>query len=163
MTQTFIRLLADGLMLPIVLLAGYALLAWIPNKQKFAVYKQILMVGLTTYLLAKLMGAVYQPSMERPFELLGMAPGASYLPNPGFPSDHALFAVFLTLAVWFATKRKTASLVLVSLTLLMCIGRVLALVHTPLDIFGGIAAASLGALWYLQIGKENRLSSKKPV
>jgi membrane-associated phospholipid phosphatase len=36
------------------------------------------------------------------------------------------------------------------LTLMVCLGRVLALVHTPLDVIGGIVVASVGALWYLQ-------------
>jgi membrane-associated phospholipid phosphatase len=34
--------------------------------------------------------------------------------------------------------------------LIICIGRILALVHTPLDVIGGVAAASIGALWYLE-------------
>jgi undecaprenyl-diphosphatase len=112
------------------------------------------MAGLTAYLVAKLLGAAYQPSGERPFEILGVAPGASYLNNPGFPSDHALFAAFLTFAVWFETKRKDLAVILAVLTVLLCIGRVLALVHTPLDVIGGILVAGVGALWYLQKSKK---------
>jgi len=163
MMQTLIRLLADGLIIPIVILAGYALLFLVPKNKRFTAYKRIFMAGLTTYLLAKLLGAVYQPSMERPFELLGIAPGASYLPNPGFPSDHALFAMFLTLAVWFETRRRAIGTTLLTLTLLMCVGRILALVHTPLDIIGGLLVAAIGSLWYLQGSKESRLPRKNPV
>jgi undecaprenyl-diphosphatase len=105
-------------------------------------------------LLAKLLGALYQPSSERPFEILGVAPAASYLNNPGFPSDHALFTWFLTLAVWFETKRKDLTLILVILTISVCVGRVLALVHTPLDVLGGLVVACIGALWYLQRDKK---------
>lgn len=148
--QTIIQLLADGAVVPIVLIAGYALLFDIPREQRFQAYCRILMAGLTAYLLAKLLGSVYQPSGERPFELLGVEPGASYLDNPGFPSDHALFTAFLTLAVWFETRRRKLTMILVIVTLLMCLGRVLALVHTPLDIIGGLALAGVGALWYLQ-------------
>lgn len=148
--QTVVRLLADGMILPIVLLSGYALLFLIPKGQRLESYKRILMAGLTSYLIAKLLGAVYQPAMERPFELMGAAAGASYLPNPGFPSDHALFTGFLTLAVWFETRRKTISIILAVLTLLVCVGRVLALVHTPLDVIGGLLVACMGAVWYLQ-------------
>jgi membrane-associated phospholipid phosphatase len=164
--QTVVRLLADGMILPIVLLAGYALLFLIPKGQRFEAYKRIFMAGLTSYLVAKLLGSIYQPAMERPFEVLGAAAGASYLPNPGFPSDHALFTGFLTLAVWFETRRKTLSLILLVLTLLVCIGRVLALVHTPLDIAGGLLVACIGAVWYLQrkpAAKETRSQGKKPV
>lgn len=107
------------------------------------------MAGLTTYLLAKLLGTLYQPELERPFELMGVAPGAAYLDNPGFPSDHALFVMSIALAVWFETKQKLVTAVLAVFVVLVCIGRVLALVHTPLDIIGGIAVSLVGAAWYL--------------
>lgn len=149
----FIRLLADGAVVPIVLLAGYALLFKVPADQRFEVYSRIVMAGLTSYLLAKLLGAVYQPTSVRPFETLGLLPGASYLNNPGFPSDHALFTAFLTFAVWFATRQRTLTLVLAILTLSVCVGRVLALVHTPLDVLGGIVVAAIGSLWYLEVKK----------
>jgi membrane-associated phospholipid phosphatase len=164
--QTIIRLLADGLIVPIVLISGYALLFLIPKGGRLEAYKRIFMAGLTSYLLAKLIGAVYQPTAERPFELLGLNAGASYLPNPGFPSDHALFTGFLALAVWFETRRKALALVLLTLTLLVCIGRVLALVHTPLDVAGGLLVAGIGALWYLQrkpVRQESRSIGKDAV
>ena len=148
--ETFVRILADGAMLPIVLLAGYALLLRVPKGHRFEAYSRVLMAGLTAFLIAKLLGVVYQPATERPFELLGLEAGASYLNNPGFPSDHALFATFLTLAVWFETRAKRIALILASLTLLTCLGRVLALVHTPLDVIGGIVVAVTGIVWYLQ-------------
>ena len=159
-TQTIIKFLADGAVVPIVLIAGYALLFKVPREQRFQAYCRILMAGITAYLIAKLLGGVYQPSGERPFEILGVQPGASYLNNPGFPSDHALFTAFLTLAVWFETRQKSLALILIVLTLLVCIGRVLALVHTPLDVIGGLAVASVGALWYLQPVKA--FSGNKP-
>jgi len=149
-TQALIKLFADGTIIPIVLLAGYALLFLVPKGHRFESYARILMAGLTAYLLAKLLGSVYQPSGERPFEVLGVAPGASYLNNPGFPSDHALFTAFLTFAVWFETRRRGIATAMAILTVLLCIGRVLALVHTPLDVTGGILVAAVGALWYLQ-------------
>lgn len=152
--ETLVRILADGAMVPIVLLAGYALLFRVPKGQRFESYSRVLVAGLTAFLFAKLLGAIYQPAAERPFELLGLEAGASYLNNPGFPSDHALFATFLTLAVWFEARAKRIALVIMGLTLLVCLGRVLALVHTPLDVLGGMAVATAGALWYLQAGKK---------
>ncbi|HEY5695746.1 MAG TPA: phosphatase PAP2 family protein [Candidatus Saccharimonadales bacterium] len=149
-TQVIIKLFADGAIIPIVLIAGYALLFLIPKGHRFEAYARILMAGLTAYLLAKLLASVYQPVGERPFQVLGVKPDALYLNNPGFPSDHALFTTFLTLAVWFETRRKTLTIILAILTVSVCMGRVLALVHTPLDIIGGVVIASVGALWYLQ-------------
>jgi undecaprenyl-diphosphatase len=148
--QDIIRILADGAVIPIVLIAGYVLLFKVPSGHRYEAYTRILLAGLTSYLIAKLLGSVWQPSVERPFEILGVDPGASYLNNPGFPSDHALFTAFLTLAVWFETKKKKISIFLAVLTLLVCIGRVLALVHTPLDVIGGLVVAGIGGLWYLQ-------------
>jgi membrane-associated phospholipid phosphatase len=151
--QLIVKLFADGAIIPIILIAGYALMFLVPKNHRFESYARILMAGLTAYLLAKLLASVYQPSGERPFQILGVAPGASYLNNPGFPSDHALFTAFLTLAVWFETRRKGLAITLAILTLVVCIGRVLALVHTPLDVIGGLVVASVGALWYLQRGE----------
>src|SRR5690349_21680024 len=142
--QTIIKLFADGAVIPIVVLAGYALLFLVPRGHRLEAYARILMAGLTAYLVAKLLASVYQPSGERPFQVLGVAAGASYLNNPGFPSDHALFTAFLTLAVWFETRRKKLTAVLALLTLAVCVGRVLALVHTPLDVIGGVAVACVG-------------------
>jgi membrane-associated phospholipid phosphatase len=152
MTELFIRIIADGAVIPVVLIAGYALLFLVPKGHRFEAYARILMAGITAYLLAKLLASVYQPTGERPFQVLGVEPGASYLPNAGFPSDHALFTGFLTLAVWFETKHKKLTVILAVLTLMVCVGRVLGLVHTPLDVIGGLVVASVGALWYLQRG-----------
>lgn len=148
MYELLVKLIADGAVVAIALIAAWALLFLVPNKQKFDAYARVLMAGLTAYLVAKLVASIYQPAMERPFEILGLSPGATYLNNPGFPSDHALFAMTLTLAVWFETKRRKLSIFLLILTLLMCVGRVLALVHTPLDVIGGVLFACVGALWY---------------
>jgi membrane-associated phospholipid phosphatase len=166
--QTFITLIADGAVIPVVLIAGYALLFLVPKGHRFESYARILMAGITAYLLAKLLASVYQPTGERPFEIMGVAPGASYLPNAGFPSDHALFTGFLTLAVWFETRRKSLTIILATLTVAVCVGRVLALVHTPLDVIGGLVVASVGAAWYLQadrnyIAPNTRTKHKKIV
>lgn len=147
--DSLIILLADGAIFPIILIAGFALLFKVPQGGRFQAYARVLVAGLTAYLVAKLLATIY-PSTERPFEALGLVPGASYLENPGFPSDHALFAMFLTLAVWFETRDKLLSGILLVLTLLVGLGRILALVHTPLDVVGGIVVAMFGALWYLQ-------------
>ena len=151
MSALIIKLMADGALIPIVLLGAYALVFKIPKGQRLESYKRILIAGLTAYLLAKLIGSFYQPSSERPFEILGKAAGASFLNNPGFPSDHALFISVITCAVWFEAKQKLITAVLIGLTIIVCIGRVLALVHTPADVIGGVVIALIGSLWYLNI------------
>ena len=147
--QLLITLIADIAIFPVVLLGAWALLLKIPKGHRWESYCRILMAGLTAYLLAKLIGTIYQPSDLRPFELLGVDPGASFLNNPGFPSDHTLFATAIAAAVWFETRMKKLSIVLLGLIIIMSVGRVLALVHPPLDVVGGIVIALIGAVWYL--------------
>lgn len=143
-----VRILADGLVVLVVLIGAYYLIAKVPNKKKLESYKRVLMAGLTAYLIAKFASMLWQPSDLRPFEIMGIDPGASYLNNPGFPSDHALFVTAIALAVWYETKEKKAVIVLAVLVLLVCLGRVLALVHSPLDVIFGVLIAFFGALWY---------------
>ena len=153
--ETVIKLLADGLMLPIVILAVYALLVKVPSAHRYDIYTRVFMAGLTSYMLAKFVGALWQPEKLRPFEQLGIKAGAAYLNNPGFPSDHTLFAGFLTIAVWYATRNRWITLVMSILTILVAAGRVLAHVHTILDVTGGVVFALLGAIWYLGLTKKS--------
>lgn len=147
--DSIIRIIADGFVVPVVLLGGFALLFRVNKNKRIEVYCRVLLAGLTAYLIAKLLASVYQPSHLRPFELMDTAAKASYLNNPGFPSDHALFVWAITFAVWFETNARKLAYVLVVFSLLVCVGRVLALVHTPLDVLGGFVIALVGAGWYL--------------
>jgi undecaprenyl-diphosphatase len=102
------------------------------------------MTGLVALLFAKIISLLYHG--QRPFETLGVAPGAAYLPDPGFPSDHALLVFTAVFVVWASTKNVRLSLALLVLAILVAVGRVAALVHTPLDIFGGLLCAFLAAV-----------------
>ena len=155
--ELIIRLIADVAVIPVILLGAWALLFKIPKGHRFEAYCRILLAGLTAYMLAKFIATIYQPATLRPFELLGVEPGAAYLNNPGFPSDHALFVTAITCAVWFETRMKKLSIVLASLVLLICIGRVVALVHTPLDVIGGVVIALTGALWYSNVPRKQEV------
>lgn len=148
-----IRILADGTIVVLILVALFALVRRIPGSVRYDRYTHIFMAGITTYLVAKLLGSLWSVEQLRPFEKLGVHPGAAYLNNPGFPSDHALLGFMLTFAVWYGTRSRKLTIAMAILTILMAVGRVLALVHTPLDIAGSLVAASFGALWYLDYGK----------
>lgn len=147
--QSLVQLIADGLIIPTALIGAWALWQYVPRREKFTKYSYALMAGVTSLLFAKLISILYQPSSERPFELLGQQAGALYFDNPGFPSDHALFVTVIALAVWALTRKRKISLLLAIMVLLICVGRVLALVHTPVDVIGGIAAGLIGGLWYV--------------
>ncbi|MFZ1300985.1 MAG: phosphatase PAP2 family protein [Candidatus Microsaccharimonas sp.] len=156
-----IRLIADYAVIAVVLVGAWAILFKVPKGQRFKAYSRILMAGLTAYLIAKFVATIYQPSALRPFELLGVNPGASYLDNPGFPSDHALFVTAILCAVWFETRMKKVSIFLAALVVVVCIGRVLALVHTPFDVIAGVAIALIGALWYSNEPRSRNLEGEK--
>lgn len=154
--EIIVRIIADGAVIPVVLIGAYMLIFKIPKGKRYESYCRILMAGLTAYLIAKFAAVIYQPATERPFELLGTEAGALFLNNPGFPSDHALFVTAITCAVWFETRNKKITLLLALLVLTVCIGRVLALVHTPTDVIFGVIIGLIGALWYL----DDRISTR---
>lgn len=147
--EGFVRFLADDTLFIIIGVTGVALLRGVPRRVVVRDYSYGAMAGLTALLLGKLMSLLYQPARERPFLELGTQPGAEFIDNPGFPSDHMLLAVVCVYAVLALTPYTKTAYLLAVLALLMGAGRVLALVHTPLDIVGGIIAATLGAVWYI--------------
>ncbi|HWT40670.1 MAG TPA: phosphatase PAP2 family protein, partial [Dongiaceae bacterium] len=153
-SSILVHLLADAAVIPVVLIAAWALVFKIPKGKRYEAYGRILMAGLTAYLLAKFAAFIYQPETARPFEQLGVQAGALYLNNPGFPSDHALFVTAITAAVWFETRMKKTTILLAVLVVLICVGRVIAQVHTPLDVIGGIVIALIGALWYSNVPRK---------
>jgi len=171
MQELFVRLIADGLVAVVAIVGAWALWTKVPEKERYHAYCRIVMAGLTALVMAKLIASIYQPEISRPFEQLGVQPGAAYLNNPGFPSDHVLFATAIVLAVWFETKNRKVTYILVGITILVALGRVLALVHTPLDVLGGFLVACFGIPWYLQrekhknqhLVKDTRTKHKKRV
>lgn len=152
-----LRFLADGLLLGVLLVALIAGIMWMirarPAIRQLVPY--VLMAGLTALLVGKLM-SFWQPTAERPFELLGVNAGAAYMNNPGFPSDHALLATVVVMTVFALTPYKKTSYALMGAVVLMCVARVVALVHTPLDVVGGVLAGLVGALWYVGVARTAR-------
>ncbi len=159
-SSLLIRIMADGLLVPIVLIGAYALLRYVPSNKRYQAYARVVMAGLTSLLLAELIAFIWQPDAARPFVELGVSPGAAYLSNSGFPSDHVMLVSAITLAVAFETKKYKLAIFLGGLTLLVALGRVLALVHTPLDVAGGAFFALVGALWYFTASERSRQWSK---
>lgn len=147
--ELIIEIMADWAVIPVIIIGAITILTKVPKGGRLKAYSRILMSGLTAYLLAKFIAFIYQPASGRPFELLGIIPGASFMNNPGFPSDHSLFVAAITCAVWFETKQKTITVLLTVLAIAVGVGRVLALVHTPADVIGGFFIALVGSVWYL--------------
>ncbi len=147
LSDALIRIAADGLVVVVAIL-GAAVFVKSVRRDVYQTYARAFMAGLSALAVAKIMSLFYQEA-ARPFAVSGALPKAAYLNNPGFPSDHALLAATVTLVVWAVTGNVRASLWLAGLSVAVGIGRVLALVHTPVDIAGGYAAAAIGVgLWY---------------
>lgn len=147
--QDIIGFIADGTLLIVVVAGCLALLVGVPRDRAVRDYSYVTMAGLTALLIAKLASLLYQPAHSRPFIELGLQPGAKFIDNPGFPSDHMLLGSAIVLAMYAITPYKKTALVVGGIVVVMGVGRVLALVHTPLDIVGGAVAALLGGLWYV--------------
>lgn len=143
MSELLVHILADYLIVAVAAIGGVALLL-INKKERAEVWGRAVVAGLVALLLAKIISLLYHG--QRPFETLGVKPGAAYLPDPGFPSDHALLVFSIVCIVWASTKNVRLSIALLVLAILVALGRVLALVHTPLDIAGGILCAFLAAV-----------------
>lgn len=148
----FLKMVADGSLF-IILIVGAAAILYAVRNRFWTTVPILIMAGLTSLVIGKLLSVVYQPSIQRPFVQFGAEPGAAYIDNPGFPSDHALLGVVIVLAVYVTTRNKQLTIILTLLTIAMCVGRVAALVHTPLDIVGGIVAGMSGSLWYKKLTK----------
>jgi undecaprenyl-diphosphatase len=147
-----LRLIADGTLFLVLAVTG-PLILWKLRGHWWVNLPVVIMAGLTSLLAGKLMSFLYQPEFARPFLQEGLEPGAAYIDNPGFPSDHALLATVAVVAAYVLTRNKLLGAVLVVLVIVMCVGRVVALVHTPVDVIGGIVAGLVGLLWYRKLTK----------
>lgn len=149
--ELLIRFAADGLLLLIILGAGIAgAVTVFRSPHVLTKTPLVIMAGLSSLLAGKLLSLVYQPSLVRPYIERGLQPGAAYIDNPGFPSDHALLATVVILIVYFVTPYKRLSYILALLLIIMAAARVLAFVHTPLDVVGGVLVGLVGGIWYFR-------------
>lgn len=143
LTALTIRFMADWL---IVFMAVICVLAIIKTthrslKRVFADAIVVLAIG---FVLTRLLSLFYQG--YRPYVELGIEPGAWAANNPGFPSEHAMVAMSLVLIAWATTRNRSLSVLLLGCAFAVCLGRVAALVHTPVDIIFGALCACLAAL-----------------
>lgn len=156
----FVKLFADGGLVAIILVSGAAGVYWFvktkPDVKKLFPY--VIMAGLTSLAFGKFISLLHVDEV-RPFLAKGAAAGAAYIDNPGFPSDHALLATVVVMAVYFLTPYKKLSYGLMALTVIMCVARVFALVHTPLDILGGLVAGLVGTIWYIKLKHDIKISA----
>jgi len=97
--------------------------------------------GIVCYALIKIGGALYYDT--RPFVTQGVAPLFPHAADNGFPSDHTAITMFIGLCVLVVSR--PWGLVLIAISLAAGVARVLAHVHSPIDIVGAVAMAAVAA------------------
>lgn len=122
---------------------------------KFTLAWQLVLGGLIALGLARLGGHFYYDT--RPFVRDHVKPLFAHAPDNGFPSDHALLALFLAFSLWRYSKPVSATLLVNAL--LISAARVAAHVHSPTDIVGSFVFAFLGAL--VAIAVDRRLERSR--
>ena len=141
--------LADYLIFVVVLLALFVLYK---TKKKWEFILAVALAVILAWDLVALFEALYYH--PRPFVSQNIEPLVVSGTDSGFPSQHTAIAMALATVIYFY-NRSAAALAL-GLTLLIGVGRVLAHVHSWIDILGGlmvgVAAGFAGyqvARWFL--------------
>lgn len=132
----------------VAVLLGWALIAL---RISPAARKQFIVAtvfsGIIALVVSRIAGHVYFD--PRPFVTQHVQPLIAHGTDNGFPSDHALLTMTLTAIAYFFSKKIAAGMLVV--TVLVSGARVLAKVHSPLDIGGAwlIGILSVLAGFYL--------------
>ena len=105
--------------------------------------------GVIAFILSRVASKLYYD--PRPFVTEHVKPLIAHQTDNGFPSDHALLTGTLTAITYFFNKKVASALLI--LTIIIGIARVLAKVHSPLDIATGWIFGLIGAIagYYLTI------------
>lgn len=107
------------------------------NSKQFLV--AIIVAGISGLILSMLAGLFY--FHHRPFIVQNIQPLVMHSGDNGFPSDHTLLATALATVIYFYRRRLGVAALI--LALVVGIARVMAHVHWPIDILGGLV---LGAI-----------------
>lgn len=88
-------------------------------------------------------------SSPRPFVVEDIAPLFPHVADNGFPSEHALFAMVIAGIVFVYNQR--LGIILGIFALVIGLARIIAYVHHPIDVLGGIVIALVAVFsaWYV--------------
>ncbi|MDR0398107.1 MAG: phosphatase PAP2 family protein [Candidatus Nomurabacteria bacterium] len=152
MTEAIIKFLAEYMVFVMVLVSGgLFLLELIKTEGSKQRITKIAFVG-AAFMVAFVIGqALHFVPIEtsRPYEQQGKTALVDHSDDSPFPSDHTLLAFSAAFMVLFMTRYKKWGVVMLLLACSVSAGRLMALVHSPLDIAGGIAVAGVGTSLYL--------------
>lgn len=101
-----------------------------------------IVAGAIAFILSRIASKMYYD--PRPFITEHVKPLISHAADNGFPSDHALLAGTLTAITYFYNKKIASGMFI--LTIVVGIARILAKVHSSLDIGAGWLFGVIGAI-----------------
>lgn len=118
--------------------------AWLHTNRKLKAQFIVatIIAGAIAYILSRIAGHIYYD--PRPFVTEHVKPLIAHAADNGFPSDHALLTMTLTAIAYFYNKK--IALGMLGLTIIIGVARVLAKVHSPLDIAGGWVLGIIGVV-----------------
>lgn len=126
-------------------------IAWLQTTKNLKVQFIVatLIAGAIAIILSRIAGKFYYD--PRPFVTQHVKPLIAHQTDNGFPSDHALLTGTLTAITYFFNKK--VALGMLVLTVIIGVARVLAKVHSPLDIGAGWLIGIVGAVagYYLTL------------
>jgi len=127
--------------------AGLLVLWLIDGRIKKEVALHAIISAVAAWILAEMIKSFF-PTF-RPFEITGLTPLTLTVPtDAAFPSGHAASAFAMAISVWQHNKKIGTFFIIAALG--VGVGRVLGMVHSPLDIAGG---ATLGIIISLIFGR----------
>lgn len=133
---------AKYLYLLVILIAVFSAVI---NKKTF-VQKSILKLAIIALPLSFIISRILSLFIytNRPFVVEGIKPLISHAANNGFPSDHTLLV--MTIAAIFLIYNYKSGIVLTLLSFTVGYARILAKIHSPVDVLGSIAIAVIAVL-----------------
>jgi len=118
--------------------------AWlrVGRSYKLQFIAAVIVAGIAALVLSRIAGKLYYD--PRPFVSHHTKPLIAHAADNGFPSDHALLTMTLTAVTYFYSKKVAAGMLV--LTTIVGAARVLADVHSPIDIGGAWLIGIIGAV-----------------
>ncbi|HET8991954.1 MAG TPA: phosphatase PAP2 family protein [Candidatus Saccharimonadales bacterium] len=118
--------------------------AWLQlaKDKKVNFFLATIVAGVIAFVISRIASKIYYD--PRPFVTEHVKPLIKHAADNGFPSDHALLTGTLTAITYFYNKK--VSYIMFLLTFIIGLSRVLAKVHSPLDIIGGWVFGVVGAI-----------------
>jgi undecaprenyl-diphosphatase len=155
--HTIIVLIAQYLLFVLILIAGAY---WLVQDKSVKI--KVLIIGILSSIIALILmkiGAAlfYDP---RPFVNGSVIPYFKHVADNGFPSDHTTLAAVLAVTIFFVSRKLGIALFVGAIVIGSA--RVIAHVHSPIDIIGGltigILSVYIGQLIY-KIWRNRRLNT----